>query len=67
MKIYNNNDAYGDCGPFEAESFEALADEMRDLFIEWSEAEAVQSDDENQHSIFKRMRRDFIEGLTEVE
>jgi len=36
MKIRNTNSGYGDAGPFEAVSFEALADEMTSLFHEWA-------------------------------
>jgi hypothetical protein len=33
---YNHNSAFGDSGPFEADSKETLANEMEDLFYIWA-------------------------------
>lgn len=74
MKIYNNNDAYGWCGPFESESFESLADEMMGTFREWA-AEIWDRDEDDAIDLPRgefiaeevdRMRAEFIAGLTEV-
>lgn len=78
MLIYNNNPGFGDCGPFEAKSFEALADEMASTFAEWAHDEWVQfvSDGPSvefvpecpkyEASAADRMRGEFITGLTRV-
>lgn len=48
MKIYNNNPAFGDCGPFDCESDDfdlecrRLADEMAFAFSEWARDEFEQ-------------------------
>ena len=44
-KFRNNNEKYGDVGPFEATSKEALADEMADTFKDW--AKEAQNDGDN--------------------
>ena len=78
MKIYNNNPAFGDGGPFEAESFEALADEVEDLFNDAAreEYEALVMDSPGEEfipsresyeaSARERLRKEFIDGLTVV-
>jgi len=63
FNVYNNNDAYGDCGPFEieADTFEAacekLADKMWPSFEMW-----IVNGDTTQG--FDEMRAEFIAGLT---
>ena len=73
MRIYNNNPAFGDEGPHEATSFEALADEMQPSFEEWAdeeEARDTRGDWEDplapREERIAQMRREFIAGLTEV-
>jgi len=74
MKLfYNNNDAYGDSGPYEAESKEALADEVRETFEEFAKQLWFSDDTETdlEKSEFMeieiaRMREEFISGLDEV-
>jgi len=74
MKLfYNNNDAYGDGGPYEAESKEALADEVKETFEEFAKQLWFSSDTETdlEKSEFMeikiaRMREEFISGLDEV-
>ena len=68
MRIYNNNPAFGHCGPFEAKSFEALADEMTSTFKEWAyEDYGIEADvGEWLAERIESMRREFIEGLAEV-
>ena len=72
MKLfYNSNDAFGEPGPFEAESAEALADEMEETFKDWarSEWENDFATTEGKHQFVPRrvqeMRREFIAGLEE--
>ena len=59
MLIRNTNDAYGDSGPFEADSFEALADEMTVSFQLWIDCGDTEQTLEEQ-------RKEFIEGLEDV-
>jgi len=72
MRVYNNNDEYGDCGPFDTESFEALADEMRPTFEmyadDWEdgEVETPHPDIMDREDYMAHLRREFIAGLTEV-
>ena len=70
MKIYNNNPAYGDGGPHEAESFEALANEMQPNFEEWARDEENQAEhpDELDSRVerIESMRAEFVAGLVEV-
>jgi len=70
MKLfYNNNDLYGDAGPHEAESKEALADEYEGMFREWArevENEADTSLPFDEDAEVDRMRKEFIAGLEEV-
>lgn len=71
IKFYNNNDLYGYCGPFEAESKEALADEMKPSFDEWADnvwnSSRIDEDDiseeEWKKSYIEEMRAEFITGL----
>lgn len=74
MKIYNNNPDFGDAGPHEAESFEALADEMIENFREWAIDEWLENSDGTQSvtdtalaPIVARLQTEFIAGLNEVE
>jgi len=73
MKIYNNNDLFGMPGPFEAESFEALADEMTPTFEAWAEEEWGNDDDDERHMCdavpprVATMRAEFLKGLEEVK
>lgn len=77
MKIYNNNSAFGDGGPFEAESFESLADEMADMFYNDAVEEFAMELYENAEDCFDQdawletrvaeLRAEFIAGLTEVK
>jgi hypothetical protein len=58
MKYYNTDDRYGDCGPFEAESKEALIDEMNSTFLEWiNQGSNLSLDD---------MRSEFRNALEEI-
>lgn len=78
MKIYNTNDAFGHAGPFEAESFEALADEMMPTIKTWAEEKLDRFDDAVAHGeadaddrpqlsdIIDRIRDEFIDGLEEM-
>lgn len=70
----NNNDKYGDVGPHEVESKEALADEMEPSFKLWAKT-AYYLEMEEYPGVdpetfipkeVERMRREFIEGLEEV-
>ena len=76
-KFYNTNERYGDSGPFEAESKDALADEMSDKFVEWATDEYtmlawtgnIGDDVEMDDFIRERtseMRTEFITGLEEA-
>ncbi|RLC85442.1 MAG: hypothetical protein DRJ03_11700 [Chloroflexi bacterium] len=56
--IINNNPAYGDMGPYKAESFEALADEMEPVLKDWA--------NESGSKTVEDMRAEFIRGLTEI-
>lgn len=61
-KYYNNNERYGDAGPFEAKSKEELADEMMPTFELWAK-EAAANDAES----VEEMREEFISSLEEVD
>lgn len=66
MKLYNTNEKYGDWGPFDAESKEALADEMGDLLRKWAAeklGEKAMADELN--DLLAMMRCEFIAGLVE--
>ena len=70
-KFYNNNERYGDCGPFQAETREALADEMADTFEQWANEEYDRNEEQGNGEEFKKqaiakMRSEFISGLDEV-
>lgn len=56
IKFENMNVRYGHNGPFEAESKEALADDMMPTLIDWA-------DDPNATQTAEDMRAEFIEGL----
>ena len=62
-KYYNNNERYGDAGPFEAESREALADEMMPTFELWAREAAARGE----AASVAKMREEFITGLDEVD
>ncbi|MCP4679696.1 MAG: hypothetical protein GY854_30240 [Deltaproteobacteria bacterium] len=57
MRYHNTNDKFGMGGPFDAESREALADEMAEQFQIWSAETGQPADD---------IRAEFIEGLAEI-
>ena len=63
MKKFTNTDSnFGMSGPFEAESKEALADEMTETFVEWAtQARAYDID-----IAVSVMRKQFIAALVEV-
>lgn len=67
-KYKNTNDAYGLSGPFEAESREALADEMAETFREW--AKSIRDREAgfvfDMDAELAAMRKEFIAGLEEV-
>lgn len=71
---YNNNEMYGDCGPFEAESKEDLADEMTETFESWADEEIMRLRDLNgvwparhvRFEIIEQLREDFINVLDEL-
>lgn len=74
MRIYNNDPSFGDCGPFECPSFEALADLMQSKFETWARehldttlgplpvtpAQYIAQD-------VQGMRERFLAGLTQVK
>lgn len=81
MKIYNNNSAFGDGGPFDFDGSDfdaacgAFADEMEDCFYTLA-SEAWEADDnidpgtdEDEWLVARveEMRAEFIAGLTEVK
>ncbi|MDD5542817.1 MAG: hypothetical protein PHX83_06550 [Acidobacteriia bacterium] len=82
MKIYNNNPAFGDCGPFEseAETFESacekLADEIRPSFELWARERLDVLEQDSGETVgdveqwisddISEMRDKFIAGLAEV-
>ena len=67
MKFYrNNNNAYGEPGPHEAEDEYDLADQYEDLFDTWAEEEDEKGHDDRIGTIVERLRKEFIEGLEEV-
>lgn len=63
--FYNHNESYGDCGPFEAESAEALADEMEPSFELWAQENKLQFETVEQAKQFYRF--EFLQGLEELE
>jgi hypothetical protein len=69
MLVRNNNECYGDEGPFEVESFESLANEMRPNFEAWVDEEMSDPDFECEDREATRalmlasLREDFIAGL----
>jgi len=73
MWYRNTNERYGFAGPFEAESEEALADEMRPSLESWAD-ELIErsgslddSDGPSRESIIANMRQEFIDALEAVE
>lgn len=67
MKLYyNNNDLYGEAGPHEAESMDALANEYQETFKQWAQEEDDRGRDERIEEIIQRLRQEFIDGLEEV-
>jgi rubrerythrin len=70
MKTYRNtNSAYGMSGPFEAESREALADEMMPTFERWAKEAYIRdyNDSFRVENEIEAYRAEFIAGLEEVE
>jgi hypothetical protein len=76
MKTYiNTNDQFGDIGPVDAESKEALADEMQESFKVWADDEMLRHHEINgawperhvYHEFIEQLRSDFIAGLKEVK
>ena len=77
MKIQNNNESFGYAGPFEAESFDSLADEMMPTFKIWANedidkfrdaafhGEADPADEPGLDELIHEMRDEFIDGLEE--
>ena len=64
----NTNDAYGMSGPFNAESKEALADQMAETFKAWAN-EKVNSEEilpEDVDEEIAAKRAEFIDGLEQV-
>lgn len=76
MKFYNTNDAYGQEGPFEADSKEELAAIMEDQIRGWAYEKLMQElgfedndpdyDDELVETLAEEMRAEFIDGLRAV-
>lgn len=69
MLFKNTNDAYGMSGPFEADSREALADEMMPTFERWAK-EAYIRDETDSFRVedeIEKYRAEFIAGLEEVK
>jgi len=65
--FYNNNEVYGDPGPFEAESAEELAEEMIPTFEDWARSDSIDGDSDEIAETVDAMYYDFIKGLEEVE
>jgi hypothetical protein len=65
-RFYNNNDAYGEPGPFEAESREALADEMMPTFRKWALEAQTRGSESKLSSLIAEMRSEFITSLEEI-
>lgn len=71
MKIVNNNEKFGEAGPFEAESFVSLADEMSANFEYWAK-ELCSSEyslgdwDDLKDKLIAKIRDEFIAGLERV-
>jgi hypothetical protein len=73
IKFYNTNDLYGDAGPFDAESKDAIADEMQDEFeglaidernkITNSEIMTDEEADAFDAKMISEMREEFVNGL----
>lgn len=72
IKFYNTNDLYGDSGPFEAESKDAVADELfGELFRQWADDvwassnidEADETEAEWKSGYMAQMREELISGL----
>lgn len=72
MKIRNTNPLYGDAGPFECQSKEAMADEMKDHFLNWARERYDMIPDPGVgrvvfvHKEVLRMTQEFIAGLEVV-
>ena len=78
MRIYNTNEKYGFAGPFEAESFDTLADGMMPTLREWAQDEIDRYRDQVYHgeadpgnepdinSTIDILREEFIAGLEEA-
>jgi hypothetical protein len=81
MKIYNNNPAFGDCGPFDIDAptfrlaCHMLANEMQSSFKTWAEEQGeveVENGIPYEHvershdERIAEMRREFLKGLTEM-
>lgn len=74
-QFINTSEQFGDAGPFEAESKEALADEMQQSFEMWADEEMLRHHEINEvwpgrhvyHETIEQLRSDFIAGLKEVK
>lgn len=61
---YNSKPEFGESGPFEAESKQALADELMPIIEQWA-SERSETTEECMEKI-KELRESFIAGLREV-
>jgi hypothetical protein len=64
-KYINHNPNYGDLGPFEAESAEALADKMEPSFMLWANENKMQFATVDQAKQFYRF--EFLQGLEKID
>lgn len=71
MKILNKNPKFGEAGPFEAESFVALAAEMLPNIRAWAKEELDRFDDGEDKPdlsiVVERLLMEFVDGLEEVK
>ena len=69
MKYRNNNERFGESGPFEAASKIELADEMIPTFRNWAEQKIMAANDADAPTasdLIAEMREAFIAGLEDV-
>lgn len=72
---YNNNERYGYCGPFDAESKDDLVSAMRPTFDEWADEKYTQFCDDGGDmdrdkfiaEAIAEMESEFYDALTEVD
>lgn len=69
MMIRNTNESFGDAGPFEAESVDAMVAEATGSFLRSSARDAASQPDatETEDQALARLQREFRSGLEIVE